>query len=378
MSDRHTQGQRLPSLDVLRGLTVIGMILVNATAGMYYGLQAKVFPLLLHAHWEGLKIADVVFPAFLTMVGLSIPMALHKAKITTGLNAAQARKIGWRVVRLFLIGWLLSNLGWLAHFDGEPWRFWGVLQRIGLVYGAAAVLFLLCGPKTRLGIAAAILLLYWPLSLLPALDGLPGDIWERGHNFIASVDRLMFGAGGHNYVKGPEGYDPEGLLGTLPAFAQALLGMAAGEFLMRAPKRSALTLAGAGAALLIVGAGWGFIFPVIKDIWSSSFVLVTTGITFLALAPLHACLDNRDDPLRGPLSLPVTFASAFGLNAIAAYVLHFLMNPLLGWDLLTQTYFLSRTTVGEAVAALFPVGLFILCVWLPVEYLRRKGWIIKV
>lgn len=377
MTDTRTAGQRLPSLDVLRGLTVIGMILVNATAGMFYGLEAKVFPLLLHAHWDGLKIADVVFPAFLTMVGLSIPMALHKAKAASGLDAVQAQKIFWRTFRLFLIGWLLSNLSWLADFDSGPWRFWGVLQRIGLVYGAAAVLFLLFGAKTRLGIAAAILLLYWPLSLIPALDGLPNDLWERGHNFVASVDRVMFGAGGHNYVKGPEGYDPEGLLGTLPAIAQALLGMAAGEFLMQARKRSALTLAGAGAALLAIGIGWGFVFPVIKDIWSSSFVLVTTGITLLILAPLHGWLDNRA-PVTGPLSWPITFAIAFGVNAIAAYVLHFLMNSLLGWELLTQTYFASRDAVGEPVAALFPVILFILAVWLPVEYLRRKKWIIKV
>ncbi|UDF02858.1 acyltransferase family protein [Asticcacaulis sp. AND118] len=382
MTDTRTSGQRLPSLDVLRGLTVIGMILVNATAGMYYGLEAKVFPLLLHVHWDGLKIADVVFPAFLTMVGLSIPLALHKAKAAGGLDAAQAQKIFWRTFRLFFIGWLLSNLSWLADFDSGPWRFWGVLQRIGLVYGAAAVLFLLFGPKTRLGIAAAILLLYWPLSLMPALDGLPNDLWARGHNFIASVDRVMFGASGHNYVKGPEGYDPEGLLGTLPAIAQALISMAAGEFLMQARKRSALTLAGAGAVLLAVGIGWGFVFPVVKDIWSSSFVLVTTGITLLILAPLHALLDKNGLDNRGPvtglLNGPVTFATAFGVNAIAAYVLHFLMNSLLGWQLLTQTYFASRDTVGEAVAALFPVILFILAVWLPVEYLRRRKWIIKV
>ncbi|MEM9965644.1 MAG: heparan-alpha-glucosaminide N-acetyltransferase domain-containing protein, partial [Asticcacaulis sp.] len=261
--------QRLISLDVLRGLTVIGMILVNATAGMYYGLEAKVFPLLLHAHWDGLKIADVVFPAFLLMVGVSIPMALAKAKATTGLNGEQGRKIFWRTFRLFLIGFLLSNLSWLATF-GEPWRFWGVLQRIALVYGACAVLFFLLSPKLRLWLIAAILILYWPLALIPSLDGVATDLWARGQNFIASVDRVMFGAGGHNYVKGPEGYDPEGLLGTLPAIAQGLIGMAIGEYLLKnKEKKTALTLLGAGLIMLLVGMAWAFVFPVIKDIWSS-------------------------------------------------------------------------------------------------------------
>ncbi|MFT4090207.1 MAG: hypothetical protein QM645_05705 [Asticcacaulis sp.] len=369
--------QRLISLDVLRGLTVIGMILVNATAGMYYGLEAKVFPLLLHAHWDGLKIADVVFPAFLLMVGVSIPMALGKAKETTGLNADQGRKIFWRTFRLFLIGFLLSNLSWLATF-AEPWRFWGVLQRIALVYGACAVLFFLLSPKVRLWLIAAILILYWPLALIPSLDGLSTDLWARGHNFIASVDRIMFGAGGHNYVKGPEGYDPEGLLGTLPAIAQGLIGMTVGEYLLKNKTgKTALTLLGAGIVMLLVGIAWGFVFPVIKDIWSSSFVLVTSGITLIALAGLHGWLD-KGKPVSGLANVPVTFALAFGVNAIAAYVLHFLMNSLMGWKLLTQTYFLSRDHVGEAVAALFPVFLFILAVWLPVEYLRRKKWFIKV
>ncbi|MFT3996769.1 MAG: heparan-alpha-glucosaminide N-acetyltransferase domain-containing protein [Asticcacaulis sp.] len=376
MSASAPAAQRLVSLDALRGLTVIGMILVNATAGMYYGLKAQVFPLLLHAHWDGLTLADAVFPAFLTMVGVSIPLSLSKARAGSGLDAVQAQKIFWRTLRLFAIGWLLSNLHWLANFDGGPWRFWGVLQRIALVYGAAAVLFLTCGPRLRLGLIVGLLLIYWPLTLIPAPDSLPNDLWQRGHNFAAAVDRLMFGAGGHNYVKGPEGYDPEGLLGTLPAIAQALIGMAMGEYLLRPRPRSAVTLAAAGAALLLSGIAWGFVFPVIKDIWSSSFVLVTAGLTLLVLAPLHGWLD-KGAPVTGPVAGPVSFAIAFGVNAIAAYVLHFLLNDLLGWQLYTQTYFATRDVVGEPVAALFPVVLFILTIWLPVDYLRRRGWIIR-
>src|SRR3546814_19459451 len=102
---------------------------------------------------------------------------------------------------------------------------------IGLVYCACAILFLLAGPRARLIIAAAILALYWPLALLPSLDGLATDIWVRGHNFIASVDRLLLG--NHLYVQGPEGYDPEGIFGTLPALAPDLIGLAIGQLLVR-------------------------------------------------------------------------------------------------------------------------------------------------
>ncbi|HWU91964.1 MAG TPA: heparan-alpha-glucosaminide N-acetyltransferase domain-containing protein, partial [Sphingomicrobium sp.] len=124
--------ERLVSLDLLRGLAVIGMIIVNEMAGM----APPVFPLLLHSHWAGLTIADVVFPAFLFMVGVSIPLSF-KSKERVDYSA-----IAWRVFRLILLGFILSNIFWLSKFSSSSWRLFGVLQRIGLVYGACAILFL--------------------------------------------------------------------------------------------------------------------------------------------------------------------------------------------------------------------------------------------
>lgn len=362
---------RLVSLDVLRGLTVVGMILVNSMAGMKYGAQATVWPPLLHAHWDGLMLADLVFPGFLMMVGVAIPLAF--AKVSDG---DQTRPILGRTVRLFVLGFILSNLHWFATFDGA-WRLFGVLQRIGLAYGACALFFLACGPRVRLAIIAAILILYWPLSLLPALDGLPTDIWQRGHNFVASIDRVLLGAGDHNYVKGPEGYDPEGLLGTLPAIAHGLIGVAIGEYLLKRPPNAARTLALAGAAMLIVGVAWGFVFPVIKDIWSSSFVLVTCGITTLALAGLHAWLDRPGEA--GPATRAFTlFGVAFGINAIAAYVIHQLTAPMPTWKLMLVPFEALRGSIGDAAASFVPVLLYIAFIWLCVDYLRRKRWVIKI
>lgn len=363
---------RLVSLDVLRGLTVVGMILVNSMAGMKYGADAEVYPLLLHSHWNGLMLADLVFPGFLMMVGVAIPLAM-----ANGRDGRQAGPILARMARLFLLGFLLSNIYWFADMSSGAWRLFGVLQRIGLVYGACALLFLACGPRVRLSILGAILLLYWPLSLVPALDGLPNDIWARGHNFIASVDRVLLGAGNHNYVTGPEGYDPEGLLGTLPAIAHGLIGVAIGEFLLKRPAGSARTLMVAGAAMLIMGVGWGFVFPVIKDIWSSSFVLVTCGITTMVLAGLHAWLDGPRE--HGAATRAFTlFGTAFGINAIAAYVAHQLSAGWPTWQIMLVPFQWLRGALGDPLASFVPVLLYIALLWIFVEYLRRKRWIVKI
>lgn len=366
---------RLISLDVLRGITVMGMIFVNSMAGIKGGLHADVFPILEHESWQGLHLADLVFPGFLMMMGVSIPMALDRARTETGLNGDQGLRIFWRTLRLVLAGYILSNIGWFFDF-AVPWRLFGVLQRIGLVYGACAVLFFTTSPRSRYGIIAALLLLYWPLCLLPTLDGGASDIWVRGHNFVGSVDRVLLGAGQHNYVKGPDGYDPEGLLGTLPAIAHGLIGVAIGEFFLKHRGRNiARPLAIAGAAMLAIGCAWGFVFPVVKDIWSSPFVLTTCGITTLALSGLHALLDNRTDYKPGWL---VNIPLAFGINAIAAYVLHELGSNWLGAQVLTWSYTGTKDIIGEGWAACLPVILFIAAIWLPMDYLRRKGWVIKL
>jgi predicted acyltransferase len=362
---------RLVSLDVLRGLTVVGMILVNSMAGMKYGAEAEVHPLLLHAHWDGLMLADLVFPGFLMMVGVAIPLAMANAQ------GGHTGPILARTARLFVLGFLLSNLYWFADFSSGDWRLWGVLQRIGLVYGACALLFLACGPRVRLGILIAILLLYWPLTLAPALDGLPNDIWARGHNFVASIDRVLLGAGNHNYVTGPEGYDPEGLLGTLPAIAHGLIGVAIGEYLLKRPAGSARTLAVAGAVMLALGVAWGFVFPVIKDIWSSSFVLVTCGVTTLALAGLHAWLDRPREPGAATRAF-MLFGTAFGINAIAAYVLHQLSASVPTWQIMLVPFHWLRGALGDSLAAFVPVLLYVGFIWLCMDYLRRKRWIVKI
>jgi predicted acyltransferase len=366
-----SENGRLLSLDVLRGITIVGMITVNTASYIAALDQFQDFPILEHSEWAGFTLADSVFPAFVFMTGASIPLAFARSR-AEGLTAATGRRIFWRVVRLFLLGLLVSNLYFLADWHANLFRPFGVLQRLALVYGFAAVLYLTCGWRTLLGIAAGILLLYWPLSFLPALDHLPNDIWQKGHNFVGSVDRVLLGA--HIYVKGPAGYDPEGILGTLPAIAQGLIGVLAGQYLLsHRGARAAARLITAGAVLAAVGGAWGFVFPVIKDIWSSSYVLLSSGLTLMALGLLHLVLDREG----AKPTFITTFFVAFGINAVAAYVYHELASLITTGDVFKLPYRLAEPYIGGPAAELIPVFMFVLVIWSPMEYMRRRGWIIR-
>ncbi len=362
---------RLLSLDVLRGVTIVGMITVNTAAYIAALNDFPDFPILEHSEWAGFTLADAVFPAFVFMTGSSIPLAFTRSR-AEGLTAATGKRIFWRVVRLFLLGLLISNIYFLADYHANTFRPFGVLQRLALVYGAAAVLYLRCGWRTILGVAAGILLLYWPLSLLPALDHVLNDLWQKGHNFIGSVDRVLLGS--HIYVSGTDGYDPEGILGTLPAIAQGLLGVLAGQYLLRRQEaKSGVPLIAVGAAIAVAGGLWGFVFPVIKDIWSSSYVLLSSGLTLMVLGLLHVGLD-RDGVKPNVMT---NFFVSFGINAIAAYVYHELASIITTGEAFKLPYLLAQPFIGGPAAELIPVFLFVLVIWWPMDYLRRRGWIIK-
>jgi predicted acyltransferase len=355
------KARRLRSLDALRGLTVVGMILVNASAALSY--RGPVFPLLLHAEWAGFTIADTVFPAFIVMVGVSIAVASRPDR-----PLAKATALA-RAGRLILLGLLLTNMFKLWSFDAFPWRLPGVLQRIGIVYAATALLYPRTGTRTRALLAGFILLLYWPLCLIPSPDGLPTDLWVPGHNFVSWVDRTLLGAFAGE--QGPAGYDPEGVLSTLPAFAECLIGAVAGDLLRRG--RAGRPLAAGGAAMIAGGLVWGLAFPIAKKLWTSSFVLVSAGLTLVLLAGFHAWLDRGEAPARRGGLL-----GSFGRNAITAYALHEAVIFLLGSSALKAPYQWLAPQVGPQVAALAPVALFIALLWCLFASMDRRGWYVKI
>ncbi len=363
---------RLPSLDLLRGIAVMGMILVNSAAAIHYDRQVAVPPWLLHAHWNGLTLADLVFPAFLMMMGVAVPMAAA-GRGGQGVDAGQARRIGARVVRLVVLGFVMSNLHWFARFDSGAWRPFGVLQRIGLVYGACALLYLGFGRRMRVGLIVALLVGYALLLLVPTPDGVPVDLMLPGRNIAAWIDRWLLG--GHRYVAGAAGYDPEGVLGTVPAIAHGLIGVEVGAYLLVVRgRKAALRLALAGAAMIAGGLAFALVTPVVKDLWSSSFVLVTCGVTTLALGALHGVVD-REGWAPGRVGI---IARDFGINAVAAYTLHMVTASVVGWDLVYAVIAPLTLVVPVQVAAMAPVLLYMAAIGAAMAWLRRQGWIVKL
>lgn len=356
-------GHRLRSLDILRGLTVFGMILVNATAGVQQK-DGPVFALLLHSQWAGFTLADTVFPAFITMVGVSIAVSARAGR------AVDTRAVLMRALRLILLGLFLTNMFilWNWHHNWPP-RMPGVLQRIGIVYAVVALLYPWLDTRTRAIAAGAILILYWPLCLIPSPDGMPTDIWAQGHNFVSWADRWLFG--GWRFVKGPDGYDPEGLLSTLPTIAEALIGTVAGDWLKRGGGAKRLGIA--SIAMMAGGLLWGLVLPIAKNFWSSSFVLLSAGLALLLLAAFHAWLDPKPG-----LDRPGGLLGSFGRNAIAAYTLHEVAAFLLTADLIQAPFLWLAPATGTRIAALAPVAIFIAMVWWPIAFMDRRGWYLKI
>lgn len=306
---------RLRSLDVLRGVTMAGMVIVNNP-----GDWGTVFPPLLHAEWHGWTPTDLIFPAFLFIAGTALA------------QASPERQTSWRIVRrgavLVLIGLFLSGF---PYFNPARWRIPGVLQRIGVCYLAAALVWRALavpgdGAATarRLAAAAGVCLLgYWALlALVPPPGGVAGDLTAEG-NLGAWLDRTIFGT---RLWKAR--WDPEGLLSSLPAVGTTLLGGAAGLWIAGArPRPVTGPLVAAGVVAVVFGLIWGAVFPINKSLWTSSYALFTAGVALVALGLLHARLDDgRSTPTLDRVSEPFV---ALGRNALLLFVLSGLVGRIL-------------------------------------------------
>ena len=289
---------RLTSLDVLRGLTILGMIVVNNQ-----GDGSHVLPSLGHAAWNGITMADLVFPFFLVIMGVSMAISFAKRRPTP-----------WKIVRrsalLFALGFFLNAF---PHFDPAEVHIMGVLQRIALVYLATGLLVLYAPRRAQLVAGAALLVGYFALMTLVPVPGHGAGILTPDGNLAGFLDRALLGVR-HVYGNGP--YDPEGLLSTLPAIVSALIGFWAGDWVRRQQVGVSVTkrLATAGLALAVAGAVWAPLFPVNKKLWTSSYVLFTGGCALLLLAITYHVVE-----VKGFRKLGRPF-EILGLNAILAYM----------------------------------------------------------
>jgi predicted acyltransferase len=305
--------RRLLSLDVFRGVTMAGMAIVNNP-----GDWGTVYAPLLHAEWNGWTPTDLIFPFFLFIVGVSLTLS----RSTMG----SWKLILRRAALILLIGLLLAGI---PRFPFATWRIPGVLARIAVVYLCAAALFRWTKREGRTpavqglvlaGWTAALTLGYWAAMTLVAPPGsVAGDLSPAG-NLGAYIDRHVFGR--HLWQQRP--WDPEGLLSTLPAIGTALLGCITGLWLggKSSEQRKAALLVVGGVVLVGIGLLWDRVFPINKNLWTSSYVAFSGGAAALVLAACYWSID-----VRGWRGWTKPF-EILGLNAIALFVLSALLAKL--------------------------------------------------
>jgi predicted acyltransferase len=304
---------RLTSLDVFRGLTIAGMILVNNQ-----GAGGKTYPPLGHARWDGWTPTDLVFPFFLLIVGVAIPFSMGKRREGGSDWFGLLFRIVRRSLVIFGIGLALNGF---PSYHWDTIRIPGVLQRIAVCYLLASLIDLIAGVRVKAGLVVVLLVGYWlAMTLIPAPGFARGDLTREG-NLAAHVDRMLLP--GHLYKAD---YDPEGILSTIPALATTLIGVLAGH-LLRSDRSSFEKDAGlfvAGWFGVILGWIWSATFPINKALWTSSFTLLTAGLGLQLLAVCYWLID-----IRGYKAWSRPFA-IFGMNAIAAYVIAALLSRLIG------------------------------------------------
>jgi predicted acyltransferase len=366
MNSERKPSKRLLSLDALRGFTIAGMILVNVP-----GSWDHVYPLLRHAKFNGLTLADLVFPFFLFIVGASIVLALGKR---LGKNVPKRKIVGkivYRTVLIFIIGLFLNWMS--AHFT-FPLRVAGVLQRIALCYLAGSLLFLFASQTVQIVIGLVLLLGYWILTMFIPVPG-HGVVFSPEMNWTAWVDgKLLPGA---MYF---ETWDPEGILSTLPAIVTTLLGMWATLLVKKIEEHSkkSLALLIFGGGLLIAGLLLSSSFPVNKNVWSSSYVLVTAGLASMLWSFMIYLMDQKGWVRWAKPGI------VFGANAITAYILHYLLYYPFGYinfgGSSLQNHFMDIFSgfLPQNLASLLWAVVYVVICYIPIWFMYRKKILIKI
>jgi predicted acyltransferase len=380
--------QRLVSLDVLRGVTIAFMIMVNNNGGRGSWAQMN------HAAWNGFTATDLVFPTFLFVVGVSIVFSF-KARLSRGATRGQlARHTATRAAVLILFGIVVNNF---PFFHLEHMRFYGVLQRIAICYLVVG-LFCLWDERvsTKIAALAVALIGYWILVQWVPVPGagMPGrdvPLLDRNQNIVAWVDRQLMP--GHLYEDAPlhDARDPEGLLSDIPALGTTLLGLLAGLWLRteRSVRAKALGLVAGAAGCLALGYLWSIWLPLNKKMWTSSYVLVAAGWSLTALVVFYWAIEYKGWCRKGwskGLAWPWL---VFGSNAIVAYMISELMASAFdlihfrssgqGMDLLAfaDTHLFAGVSDPGWRAFTYSVLYTALC-FVPVWLLYRKKIFLKV
>ena len=289
----NAQSQRFLSLDVFRGMTICFMIIVNTP-----GSGASPFSPLEHAEWHGFTPTDLVFPSFLFAVGNAMSFSLDRYKQIS--NAAFFRKIIKRTILIFVIGYLgywfpFFRIDDAGHIIGAPianTRIMGVLQRIALSFFFASLMIHYLSRKKVIIISILLLLGYWIILLL---FGNPDQPYSMLGNAGTYLDKFLMGTN-HMYHGEGVAFDPEGWLSTMTSIVNVVIGYYAGKFIQQKGKgyETISKLMLTGALLIFVALWWNMVFPINKKLWSSPFVLLTTGIDLLLISALVYILEIKN------------------------------------------------------------------------------------
>lgn len=313
--------QRFQALDVFRGMTICLMIIVNTP-----GNEETTFAPLLHAHWHGFTPTDLVFPSFMFAVGNAMSFVMRKWET---MNASQVvSKILKRGFLIFLLGYLMYWFPFITkdesnHIILSPisnTRIFGVLQRIGLAYMIASLMIYFLKVRTTVIITIIILILYWPVMMYFGTGADPLDIHS---NAVLRLDTWLIGTN-HLYMGEGFPFDPEGLLSTFPSIGNVVAGFLVGAYVQKMGKNyeGLARLLMAGVALLIIAHWWGYMFPINKKLWTSTFVLHTTALDCMILACIIYIIDFSGK------TKGVHFFEVFGKNPLAIYLLSELMATI--------------------------------------------------
>ncbi len=305
--------ERLVSLDVFRGLTVAGMLLVNNP-----GSWGAIYPPLEHASWNGWTPTDLIFPFFLFIVGITTHLSLSVRRARGDSDAVLRRQVLRRGVLIVLIGWGLAAFPFYPLARFTEIRIPGVLPRIGVAYAVAGLLTLNASVKQIVGMLATALLGYWfAMTLLPVPGGCDlGALCldDPSRTLAAWVDRALLN--GHLW-KSSKTWDPEGPLSTIPAIGTAMMGVLCGRWIAQKERPLNERLNGmfaVGALLMMVGLMWHWSFPINKGLWTSSYVVFTAGTAAVAIATITWIIDVQGVTWwTRPLVI-------YGVNPIVAFV----------------------------------------------------------
>ena len=341
---------RLKSLDVMRGLTVALMILVNNGGEHNYSF-------LEHSKWNGLTPCDLVFPFFLFMVGMSTFISLKKTEFKP--SAHVYRKIAKRTILLFLIGLGINWFDMICSGDALDFahlRIWAVLQRIAICYGVVALLAITLNHRYFIHTIIGLLVVYMGILVFGN-----GYAYDASTNILAQVDRSIFGIN-HLYQRSP--VDPEGLLSTIPSIAHTMIGFLCCKYISVAGQTvdsKIKVLKVAGLVMVALGFGLSLIgFGINKRIWSPSYVFVTCGFASWILGILLQFIDNKPSSKDNILTKGLL---AFGMNPLFLYVMSEALAILFGsFDIKAEIFIGIQSVISDEYVASLTYALFFVAI----------------